>query len=275
MAQIPFYIIHYKGNFGRKRYLDSAFARSPIRPQFITEFDREELSLDSVYRYDEERFREMLAPIRSVLIGNVIALIHQKTAPWANCISLHARQNPSLEQDFHAHEWLRPRPRRAAEISLFLKHRLAWQKIAEGACEWGIIAEDDILFHEHSHRILSNLSAMLPSHFDYIDLAGGCGMLPRMGNPVVNEVFFAIDPPNTRTVCCALIKRSLARRLIEMAPPICLPVDWTLTHALALERSRVYWMHPPIFVHGSETNFYKSGTQAVPVATQPAPHPWR
>jgi GR25 family glycosyltransferase involved in LPS biosynthesis len=275
MSQIPIYIIHYKGNVDRRRYLDGAFARLPVQPQFITQFDREEFSLDSVYRYDEAQFREMLLPIKDVLIGNVIALTQQKSAPWTNCVSLHARQNRSLDQDFQVHGWLRPRPLRAAEVSVFLKHRVAWEKIAEGDCEWGIVAEDDILFHEQSQKYLDSLPSMLPEHFDYVDLAGGCGMLPRMGNPVENEVFFAIDPPNTRTVCCALMKRSLARRLVEAAPPICLPVDWTLTHLLKLENSSVYWIHPPIFVHGSETNFYKSGTQPGAAAAQAAQHPRR
>lgn len=275
MNEIPFFITHYKGNGDRKRYLDGAFSRWSLEPQFITEFDREELSLDSVYHYDEAQFRQMLMPIKDILIGNVIALVQQKTAPWANCIALHARQGRTLEQDFQANEWLRPRPLRAAEISVFLKHRVAWRRIAEGDCEWGIVAEDDILFHEQSKTYLHGLMSTLPVDSDYIDIAGGCGMLPRMGNPVANEVFFAIDPPNTRTVCCALVKRSFARRLVEMAPPICLPVDWTLTWALNREASRVYWVHPPAFVHGSETSFYRSGTQPGVAAPQAAPHPWR
>jgi len=259
---VPIHIIHYQGNADRKRYLDDAFAQSPIRPQFITAFDRQQLALDQVYRFDEAQFRTMLAPIKDILIGNVIALTQLKTAPWANCVALHRRQNRTLDQDLQANAWLRPRPLRPAEVSVFLKHRLAWQRIAEGEAEWGIVAEDDILLHDHSFKALADLPILLPPDADYVDLAGGCGMLPRMGNAVVNEVFFAIDPPNTRTVCCALMARSLARRLVAMALPVCLPVDWTLTYALTLERSQVYWMHPPVFVHGSETSVYRSGTAA-------------
>jgi GR25 family glycosyltransferase involved in LPS biosynthesis len=257
MDPIPFYILHYKGNADRKRHLDDAFAKLPIQPQFITEFDREEFKFEDFYRYDETLFRKTIEPIKDVLIGNVIALFHHKTAPWANCVALHARRNRTLAEDLQDNEWLRPRRLRPGDVSLILKHRVAWQKIAEGDADWAIVAEDDIVFHEHSSRYLLDLPSILPKDFDYIDIAGGCGMLPRMGNPVVNEVFFAIDPPGGRTTCCAIVKRSLARRLIE-AVPICIPIDWAIGYVLNLERAKVYWIHPPVFVHGSETNFYKS-----------------
>jgi GR25 family glycosyltransferase involved in LPS biosynthesis len=266
MTQIPFYIVHYRPNVDRKRYLDAAFASLSLHPQFITDFDREDVAIGDHYRYDEARFRDMLAPIKDTLMGYVVGLSQLKTSPWAECVELRRRQNTTLDQDLQAAQWLRPRALRPSEVSVFLKHHQAWERIAASDDDWAVIAEDDILFHQQSAKLLDHLPAMLPADFDYVDIAGGCGMLPRAGNQAVNNLFFAIDPVNTRTACCALMKRSLAKRLVEMAPPICMPVDWTLTYALTLEQSRVYWMHPPIFVHGSETPIYRSGTVAGNVA---------
>jgi GR25 family glycosyltransferase involved in LPS biosynthesis len=257
----PFLVTHYKGNVDRRRYIENVFASSTIRPEFITEFDREELSLNEVYRFDDALFRKMVEPIKDVLIGYVIGLRDERSAPWTNCVSDQKRQKRPLDLDFQTWEWLRPRALNAAEISIFLKHRAAWQCIANGAAEWGLIAEDDILLQNGSLEYLLDLSTRLPDGFDYIDLAGGCGLLPRMGNPVVNEVFFAIDPPRDRTACCALMTRDFAKRLLQMELPIIMPLDWTLTYAFVQASAKVYWIHPPVFIHGSETNVYGSGTQ--------------
>ena len=263
----PFLVIHYKGNSDRRRYIENAFAASAIRPEFITEFDREELALDDIYRYDEAVYRRMVAPIKDVLIGYVIGLFHEKTAPWINCVSYQKRQNRPLDLEFQTWQWLRPRALNAAEISIFLKHRAAWQRIANGSAEWGLIAEDDILLHERSLRYLLDMPSRLPEAFDYIDLAGGCGLFPRMGNPVVNEVFFAIDPPRDRTTCCALMTRNFANRLLQMELPISIPVDWTLTYGFVVGGAKVFWIHPPAFIHGSETNVYRSTTAAATAPT--------
>jgi hypothetical protein len=43
-----------------------------------------------------------------------------------------------------------------------------------------------------------------------------------------------------------------------MAPPICLPVDWTLNLAFNQTNAQVYWMNPSVFGHGSEMKIYKT-----------------
>jgi hypothetical protein len=70
-----------------------------------------------------------------------------------------------------------------------------------------------------------------------------------------------IEPPRDRTTCCAVIRKRLARSLIELRPRISLPVDWTLTWAFTRLRSRVYWVDPPVFGHGSVEHIYRSGVR--------------
>jgi hypothetical protein len=102
----------------------------------------------------------------------------------------------------------------------------------------------------------------LPDDAEYVDVAGGCNLLPRSGNRCVNEYFFAIDPPRDRTVCAALVRRSFVQRLLELALPICLPIDWELTLAFSKLGTKIYWVEPTVFGHGSDMNIYPSSTVA-------------
>lgn len=260
----PFLVIHYRGHADRRAYLERGFAGAPVTPEFVTEFDREDFALDDVYRYDEGLYRRMIAPIKDVLIGYVLGVGFVKTLSFADCVAAVRRQQRDLDQDFQRFDWLVPRPLNAAQVSAFLKHRAAWQRLAEGDAEWGIIVEDDIIFHEDSLRYLLSLVRRLPAEFDYIDLVGGCGLLPRTGNQAVNDIFFEAVPPRERTACGALLSRSYARRLLALDLPICLPLDWTITYAMTLAGAKVYWLHPPVFAHGSDLNIYPSSTGAPP-----------
>jgi GR25 family glycosyltransferase involved in LPS biosynthesis len=185
-------------------------------------------------------------------------LNHPQKANWADYFGAQRLLNLSLDQEFSRYPWLRPRLLKGAEVSLFLKHRMAWRKLAEGPAELAIIAEDDIVFAQHSQDYLKALMAALPKDFDYIDLAGGCGFLPRPGNRVVNRYFYEIAPPSGRTTCCALLSRNFARELLALELPLTLPVDWTLVSAFQATQAKVYWLDPPLFGHGSELNVYRS-----------------
>ena len=260
-AMPPVFVTHYKGNRERRDYIAAQFAGYKLaEPDFITDFDREEFSVDDVYRYDERQYRKMVAPIRDTLMAYAIGLLQLPTATWAQCLDAQKQLGFSLDQDFERCPWLRPRALNAAEVSVFLKHRSAWNKVATGTAPHAIIAEDDIIFMEHSVGYLQTLLDRLPNDFDYIDLAGGCGLLPRAGNKAVNDVFYEIDPPRDRTACCALMSRSFAQRLLAAQLPICLPLDWTLTLGFHVIKAKVFWAEPPVFGHGSEMNVYPSST---------------
>ncbi|HZT51588.1 MAG TPA: hypothetical protein VFA22_06635 [Stellaceae bacterium] len=253
----PIYIPHYRGNGERRAYLEAAFAGSPLRPRFITAFDREDLP-PHAYAYDEADYRRMLAPIKDVLIGYAVGLFEAPLTPWAECVRQSRAAQRTLDEEFARLPWLRPRALAAAEVSLALKHREAWRKVAEGVSDWAIIAEDDILLSADSLRHLAAVTKRLPADFDYVDIAGGCNLVPRAGDQQVNEYFFRIDPPRDRTTCCAIMRKAFARRLVRLGLPIVLPVDWTLTHAMGLLDAKVYWVKPLVFGHGSEMRVYAS-----------------
>ena len=181
---------------------------------------------------------------------------------FKECVELFQSRNASLDQDFATYPWLQPTPLSLAEVSLILKHREAWTRIAQADSEYAIVAEDDIIFTEQSLRYLVQLLDALPQDADYIDIGGGCGLKPRLGNKCVNGFFFEIHPPRDRTTCATILSRSFARQLVALRPPICLHPDWTLTWAFTQLQSKVYWVEPTVFGHGSEMNVYRSTLNA-------------
>lgn len=255
--KVPFYIVHYRPNCARKLYLDEHLSAPWLQVLYIEAFDREEIN-PAAYPFDEAQFLKMLEPIWPVLVGYVLGLHTFKAASWAECMTRLKQSKMTFRQALAAHPWLRPKPLTASEISVFLKHRSAWSAVATGNEKIAIVAEDDILLSFGSLDRLARLIDVLPTDFDYVDIAGGCGLFPRLGNQRVNDVFFRIEPPRDRTACCAIISRAFAKRLVALDMPIAMPVDWSLTYAFKRLAARVYWAEPTIFTHGSEAGAYPS-----------------
>jgi GR25 family glycosyltransferase involved in LPS biosynthesis len=263
----PFYIVHYTRAPERRLYLEAAIINASGSEsfdfRFVEKFDREDIRTDSVYTFDELTYKRIVYPIKNVLIGYVLGIFQLKNQSFKECVDYYASQNTSLELDFEFFRWLRPRPLRPSEISVFLKHRAVWEHIKYDNSEFCVIAEDDIIFKEDSLTVLLRLLQTLPSDADYVDIAGGCNLLPRIGNDIVNQSFFKVCPPRDRTLTCAIVRRSLVQRLLDLNAPICIPVDWFWTYGFKMLDATVYWIEPPVFSNGSELNAYKSTTHEI------------
>ncbi len=255
---VPLYVLHYKGNVDRRAYLEAKFAETGLSAHWITECDAGEFDPGAHYVFDPSLYRTMVDPIKELMVGYYVGREFWPDVPWSECVDRVRREKLTLEKLEQAEPWLQPEILNVPYVSLALKHRLAWERIAAGADEWAIVAEDDVIFLDDSVPYLSKLAAALPVDADYIDLAGGCKLYPRPGNRVVNRFFFEIDPPRERTICCALMRRQLARRIVALRPPICLPIDWTVTWFFNKLRAKVYWVDPLLFGHGSEMKVYQS-----------------
>jgi hypothetical protein len=59
--------------------------------------------------------------------------------PWTNCIKLAEQKNYNAEQTYKLFPFLRPNRLKPYEVSLMLKHRIAWQKIVQDKLEYAII----------------------------------------------------------------------------------------------------------------------------------------
>jgi hypothetical protein len=260
MINCPFFILHYKKNTERKNYLDRSFAATSIRPVFIEEMDREEFSFDDVFRFDEDEYARIIMYIKENIVGTAWGLSNpsMQAMPWAHCVQLALQKTPSKEETFRIAPYLRPHPPNAGEVSLILKHRIAYERIMEGGFEYAIIAEDDLLLNPKFEAYLEELIRLLPGDFDYIDLAGGLRLSPRAGNRLVNGYFYEIDPPRPRTTCCAIVRRGLIERYLRINPPFVGGIDWMLIYVFKLLRAKVYWVEPLVFGHGSQEGAYQS-----------------
>jgi hypothetical protein len=102
----------------------------------------------------------------------------------------------------------------------------------------------------------------LPGDVEYADIAGGVGFKPRIGNKRINNYFYEVLPPKTRTTCAAILTKTFAQRLTKLNAPICLGIDWMLNWAFMKLNAKVHWVEPTVFGHGSQMNIYPSIREA-------------
>src|SRR5690349_1674449 len=183
MLACPFLVLHYKKNLERKTYLERVLA-GRIAPVFIEEMDQGEFPLDDVYCFDPALFTQQIMSVRDCMIAGTLKQGRFRDWPWAECVRLVRSLDLSIEQTLRDHPWLGPEPLSPGEVSLVLKHRIAWERIAAQQYDYAIVAEDDVVLFDHSLAYLDMILARLPDDFDYIDLAGGVGLGAVPGDPV-------------------------------------------------------------------------------------------
>jgi hypothetical protein len=257
MLHCPFFVLHYKKNVERKAYLERALA-GQVAPIYIEAMDQGEFLLEDVYRFDPNLFIRQVMSIKECMIAGTLKQGRLRDWAWADCVQLVRDLNLTPEQTLLDHPWLRPQSLTPGEVSLVLKHRLAWDKIASGQSDYAIVAEDDVILFDHSLAYLARILSVLPEDFDYIDVAGGVGLVPTRADPVVNSCFYRIEPPRDRTSCCAIVHKRFAQRLLQADPQIVLGSDWMLTYLFNLIGATVYWAEPLVFGHGSQMQVYRS-----------------
>jgi hypothetical protein len=260
MIDCPFFILHYKKNLERREHLRRSFDGTYVSPIYIEELDQGEFELDEIYKFDEPLYTKMMMNIKDNIIGTTWGLDDPslKNMPWANCIQLAQQKHFTAEDTYRLFPFLRPTPLKPNDVSVILKNKIAWRRIIEGNFEYAIIAEDDLIVGEQSLTYLAQIMRLLPRDFDYIDLAGGLSLSPRVGNRLVNGYFYEIDPPRPRTCCCTIVRRSFVERILQIDPPIVFGIDWMLIHVFHLIRAKVYWVEPLVFGHGSQIGIYQS-----------------
>src|SRR5262245_53073353 len=172
MIDCPFFILHYQKNLERKAYLARALSGRVV-PTWVETMDQGEFSLDEVYSFDPALFLEQIMAVKDCMIAGTLKQSRLKDWPWAECVRVVREHDLTAEQILRDHSWLAPQPLSAGEVSLVLKHRIAWEAIVAGQSDYAIVAEDDVVLLDNSLDYLSGILKILPADFDYIDLAGG------------------------------------------------------------------------------------------------------
>ena len=107
-----------------------------------------------------------------------------------------------------------------------------------------MICEDDIIFkEEYEERETLNIIAKLSElDLDYIDLAGGCNLMPVSNKFATIIQACACTKRSPLVQHAYMIKRTLAKKLLEAKIDIMFPIDYQLIYQLNLLEANVGWL---------------------------------
>jgi GR25 family glycosyltransferase involved in LPS biosynthesis len=167
-----------------------------------------------------------------------------------------------LQIPISAVPWLSHRDLSLGEISVLMKHFFAISSIANSDCAYGLIVEDDARYDPTKKQLFDKLIKSLESsQFDYVDLAGGCGLLPSREELASSrdDITCTLQIPRTRTNAAYIMSRRLAKVICEAYFPLVFPIDWHLQY-LFLKNSEFHytWTNTPLLIHGSERGYVTS-----------------
>ena len=222
------YVVHYTKLKERKELLDQQLQALGLEPQYITSFDKEDLSHVIV-----DAFYEKNAEAHDAKIENL----------W----------DPTVHTYRELHE---------AEISCTLKHFEALHQIAQSEDDYGLILEDDVVFSGEFSNSFDKFLSETPSDWDAIFIGAGCGTgfqnIKLKSSKKINDNCFLVDHPATNCAEAYLIKKEMAANIYESAKPFHLISDWELAYQLFKFKANVYWWYPSLIEHGSKNGMYAS-----------------
>jgi len=246
------FYLHYSKNKDRKAYL-KRFVEKELPGQLISEFDREDINPNDHYKFNRADNYMAICSFANVLADNLSLLKTGKSDGTINISALSAYQMLSLT----------PGEISLSNLSLNLKHQMAWERLASSNSEWGVILEDDVIFHASSVRQIISLVEQLCNDIDFVDIGGGCGLKPRGARFLESSLkdIYIDRFASTRTTCAYIINRRLAKSLIKANLPILFPIDFQLNYCFSLLNPTVCWSDPELVIHGSEHGYYLSSNK--------------
>ena len=251
------FYLHYHKNIDRYQYLEK-YINGSLPGELVTCFDKGKFNPTDYYNYS---YKENFIAINSIahILDYNMQLINKLKSDTKH-ISTINMNNPSNYKSYFIRQ-LTPKQISLTNLSLNLKHRYCWASILDSNAEFGLVLEDDIIFKDTSiDQLFTLLKNIDLKYFDYIDLGGGCMLKPDGLNfSQFNDTnIYYLKVPSTRTTCAYLISKDFASPLISNQPKIMFPIDFQLTYCFNIFQSKVGWIDPEIFIHGSEHGYYNS-----------------
>jgi hypothetical protein len=222
---IPSYVVHYKGNVGRRNLMEKIFAKEKMENvNWILDWDREDVS----YQIYVENFQ-------------ADHLEYQKRG-----------QNPN---EFFPHYPLQP-----SMVSLGLKQKEAFRRIGYGNSDIGMMFEDDAIICENFKETLHIYMNSIPSDWDVAFIGQGAGKrIPK--ERIKDGVFwYKKDHPADRCADSIIFKKEAAKKIYDHIHQykICFNPDPELGFWMKTLNMNVYWLEPPIVVQGSQNGLFKT-----------------
>ena len=245
------YVIHYTRRPERLAHMQEVCEILSLDYTVVRGWDSDDLTFHSLVA-SNHLWAEQIEDIKHILIANTI----HGGLDYKEKLKISVLDNRD-------HPWLRPKALGPGEISVLFKHYYALSTIAEGTESFGMIMEDDIFLKPSSVALLrKSIAAFTNSPGNYLDVAGGAGLLPDIGQELSRDSLnniIQLDPPRTRTNACYIISKALAKEIVSLYFPLCLPIDWHLQRLfLKVSNISCFWTIEEPLIHGSENGLIKS-----------------
>jgi len=260
--RITSFLIHCEALSNRLPSALDALSKCQLRPQIVKAFDGSDLLNSIRFENTEAIWHDHLRTLKHTLIGNTLTAKGLEPTPQKGEEKAKSlfRNSPDFEQNIH---WMHYRELKKGEISVLLKHYYAISAIASQGEAYGLVAEDDIIGHEKTSSLFNELMQYLSTDcLDYVDLAGGCGLLEcEVGSTFPRvENLYLLDRPRTRTNACYIISKKLANKIANQFLPFSMPIDWHLQYLFnnLPFKANAAWCVKPVLIHGSESGAVRS-----------------
>jgi GR25 family glycosyltransferase involved in LPS biosynthesis len=221
------YIIHYKENLDRKKYLDDYLKTNNLPFEFRSFYDRNspELLNDKYFDISEENRNK-----RNTILKKYNKQI--ETGPDKNTLKGRAYRAVTLE------------------------HFKVYEHVLQNTTFSNIlILEDDVRFHDNFNTLLENFLQALPEDYDTCYIGSGCNLqLPYTTTKILDK------HPHYYSKCSDsyIVSRKALEKIIKTALPFFGAIDWELNYVQALNNLNVYWTTVPAVYQGSQHGFYES-----------------
>ena len=210
------YVMHYKPLAKRYEFVNNELTKMDITDaEFITEFDKEELSDDIVSR-------------------------HYDKSP-----ELRSEQAQISMREGEAYEY---ETLSISSISLNMKHISAFRKFIEQEQEFAVFLEDDCEFLDTLHTI-EGVIKNAPKNWDVIFLGGAFdhGIVKPLARI---DGYILADHPASNTTSSILYKKESVKKMMPHLEPFSLPIDWQINHAMYKAELNVYHIYPYLCTQG-------------------------
>lgn len=133
-----------------------------------------------------------------------------------------------------------------AELSCFMKHRLAVKKISESNCDYGVIFEDDIEYPSFDWNYYVNIFAdqMSKLNGDILFIGSFTGHDIKSDSPNINV--FHHKNFKSRCAHCYMLSPKVAFKLNQKLENIIQPYDWQINFTIDDLNLNACWSYPHI-----------------------------
>lgn len=214
------YIMHYTPLSERKGFVLDQLSIAGISDfEFITEFDREDLTDEDLLKYDKDPD-----------VHKRVSEISRRPHGFAGSLQYNYEQM-SL-----------------SSVSLNLKHLEAFKRFLDQDLDFALFLEDDCRFTNSTK--VETVIEEAPENWDVIFLGGAFshGIITPIS--LVGGSYILAQHPSTNTTSSIIYNKDSVRKILPHMESFCVPIDWQLNYAFYKANLNVYHTYPYLCTQG-------------------------